>query len=252
MTRQRGSIALYLLFSIAAAVATGYGAYRVIRTQRLESEAAEALAAARRPPRANVAPPPGPTVPLATPAEVPPEVPIDEEMVVEPTDSAEARAVDPDAFADPAKDTVVYGTPGVSGGLTAAAVERTVMRYSVRIERCLRKTREQYRVRRGTVRTTVDVDAQGRVLVVTAKLDNAHHILGDCVLDVFRRLRFDATSDGGEARIVYPIVFAPANGGDAGDPMPTPAPGAAGCDEVSCVLDNYAGACCEKFRRPDR
>lgn len=251
MTRQRGSIVLYLLFSLAAAIATGYGAYRVIRTQRLEREAAAAHAAATRPPRASVAPAQEPSSPTEVPPEVPPEVPIDEEMVVEPTDSAEARAVDPDAFADPAKDTVVYGTPGVTGGLTAASVERTVMRYSARIERCLRKAREQYRVRRGTVRAAVDVDAQGRVLSVTAKLDNAEEVLGDCVIDVFRRLRFDATSDGGRARIVYPIVFAPANGGDAGDPMPTP-PATAGCDEVSCVLDNYAGACCEKFKRPDR
>lgn len=246
MTRQRGSIALYLLFSIAAAIATGYGTYRVIRQYRLETDAAEALAAATRPPRATVADPPTPL----PPPKVPSEVPVEEELAVEPTDSAEARAVDPEPFEDPAKDTVVYGTPGVSGGLTAAAVERTVMRYAARIERCLRKTREQYRVRRGTVRMTTDVDAQGKVLLVTAKLDNAEQLLGDCMVDVFRRLRFDATSDGGPARIVYPIVFAPANGGDAGEPMPTSAAG--GCDEVSCVLDNYTGACCEKFKRAGR
>jgi len=117
---------------------------------------------------------------------------------------------------------VFYGTPGVSGGLSAASVERTVKRYGVRIDRCLRKTREQYRVRRGTVRVLVAVDAQGRVLAVGTRLDNAEQVLGDCVADVFRRLRFDAPSEGGPAKIVYPIVFAPANGGDAGDPMPNP------------------------------
>lgn len=219
MDRQRGSIVIYLLFSIAAAVATGYGTYRVMRTRRLESEAAEARAVANRPQRAHVAPAPRHSAP--PPASEPGP---DEAAFERAPDPAEAGAVDPPVLDDPTNDTVVYGTPGVSGGLSALSVERTVKRYAVRIDRCLRKTREQYRVRRGTVRVMVDVDAQGRVVAASAKLDGAEQVLGDCVLDVFRRLRFDAPSEGGPGRIVFPIVFAPAGGGDAGDPMPTPEP----------------------------
>jgi len=36
------------------------------------------------------------------------------------------------------------------------------------------------------------------------------------------------------------------------DPLPPsdPAPARLGCDEVSCVLDNYASACCARYRQP--
>jgi TonB family protein len=216
MTRERGSIALYLLFSVAAAGATGYVAYRAIRTHRLESEAAAAVAAANRPPPSRpvaMAEPVPAEDPLPTQAQPEPAREVenagDVEVIPSGTNQAELDAEDPEDFEDPATDTVVYGTPGVSGGLTPASVERTVKRYGVRIERCLRKTREKYHVRRCTVRVTAEVDAQGKVLVATATRENAEPFLGDCVLDVVRKLRFDAPSDHAGATIVYPIVFAP-------------------------------------------
>jgi hypothetical protein len=209
MKRERGSIALYLLFSLAAAIATGYAAYRVIREQRLQSEAMQ-VASATRPAPARPLPAPRPLDPLEPTPDVDSTPPV--------TDAADLAAVDPDDFEDPEKDTVVYGIPGIAGALTIDAVSRTVKRYANRFDRCLRKTREQYSVRRATVRVTVDVDAQGKVLLATAKLQDAEQYLAECVLDVFRKLRFDAPSDRAPARIVYPIVFAPANGGADGNP----------------------------------
>ena len=42
---------------------------------------------------------------------------------------------------------------------------------------------------------------------------------------------------------------APAPHGGGAAPAPAPSGGDSGCDEVSCVLNNYDGACCQKFKK---
>ncbi|CAN5907772.1 hypothetical protein BH11MYX3_BH11MYX3_26750 [soil metagenome] len=46
-----------------------------------------------------------------------------------------------------------------------------------------------------------------------------------------------------------PPATADADGSDEASSRPRP-PGDGVCDEVGCVLNNYEGACCAKFRRP--
>jgi outer membrane biosynthesis protein TonB len=202
---QRGHIALYLVFSLATASAVGYGVYAFIRDQAKAERArparrAPTTAVPVRAPVPEVEPPPAPE----------PEV-----------DIAERDAIDPEDIDDPDKDTVLLGKPGVAGALEVAQVERMIRRYSGRYDRCMRRARERYRLRRGQLRLAFVIGGNGAVAGVTAKATVQDEI-ADCVMDTVKKLRFDKPADGALVKVVYPMLFVPAHGGDAGDPLPSP------------------------------
>ncbi len=195
---QRGHIALYLLFSLAAATAAGYGVYTVMRG-RSKAEAAEAevrlsTANAHLPREVPERAP----EPEATPAAVAPSIATTTFEAV-PPDNAEA--------AD--KDTVVHGHPGVSGALDADQIERMIKRYSGRYDRCMRHAREKNQQRRGDMRLTFMIATNGAVETATAT-STVDTELATCVVDVIKRLRFDKPSDGVPALVTHIMVFVPA------------------------------------------
>jgi hypothetical protein len=197
-TRQRGNIALYLLFSIAAAVAVGYSVYLVIRDHKLAvaDDAVAEPAPARRVPRAEISAEPPP---IAEPADQ--------------VDVAEAGAADPNVIVS-ARDAVLLGTPGVAGGLERDQVEQTVHRYTVRYERCMRRAKERGASPRGALRLTFVISAEGNVDYATGKPIDLDDELATCVVDVIKKLRFDRSSDGAKVKVVYPMAFVPASAGD--------------------------------------
>jgi hypothetical protein len=202
ISRQRGSVVLYLLFSIAASIAAGYGVYLLLRERNHASAATPDVAEA---PPAR-APAPRPVAPEPTPvADTPPDL-------IEP-DAAERGAVAPE-IADVDKDAVLLGTPGVSGGLEAAQVERTIKRYTVRYERCMRRSKERGEEPRGELRLTLVLGPDGDVEFATGKPTNLSDELASCIVDVVQKLRFDKTSDGMKAKVVYPlaVVVVPRSG----------------------------------------
>ena len=200
----RGSIGLYLLFSLAASVAVGYGVYVLIR-ERSKASADD-----------SVVERPVPVRPVSAPVVAPPAVPDDPQPPA--VDVAERDAVEPEAIAEPAKDTVLFGRPGVAGALEPAAVERTIKRYLVRFDRCARKARERDAVPRGEMRLTFVIAADGDVEYVSGKT-TADDELSNCVLDLVKKLRFDKSTDGAMVKVVYPIAFVPASSSD--DPLDT-------------------------------
>jgi hypothetical protein len=195
LSRQRGSVALYLLFSIAASVAAGYAVYLVLRDRKQAS--ADDHVADVTPARPVVRSEPMPPPPAAEPVE---------EQAV---DAAEQSAVAPNLTADPTKDNVLFGTPGIAGGLEVEQVERTIKRYSVRYERCMRRAKERGVIPRGELRVTLVLAADGKVDYAVGKPTNLDEELAVCVVDVIDSLRFDKSSDGAKVKVVYPMAFAP-------------------------------------------
>jgi len=212
VANQRGNVAVYLLFSLAAATGAGYGVYRLMRDHK------PAVADEHVDVQTAQAPTPRPT-----------PAPVDEQPAepAQAVDIAEASAVAPEDIADPPKDTVVLGRPGVAGALDADSVERMVKRYIGRYDRCIRHTHEKYRMRRGSLRVTFVIGATGNVDYASAQATDVEEDLANCVLDVIKKLRFDKSSDGAKVKVVYPMAFVPAAGGDAGDPYPADPPHAA-------------------------
>lgn len=199
-------MALYLLFSIAASVAIGYLVYVLIRDRR-QAIAADAVA--------EPAPPP----PRREPPEAPPLVDEPPPDLIEP-DVAERAAVAPE-LVDSDRDAVLLGGPGVLGGLEPGQVERTIKRYMVRYERCMRRAKERGASPRGELRMTLVIDAEGNVDYASGTATGIDDELASCVLDVVRKLRFDKASDGMKVKIVYPIGFVTAQPGASSDPMET-------------------------------
>ncbi|HEX5060212.1 MAG TPA: AgmX/PglI C-terminal domain-containing protein [Kofleriaceae bacterium] len=210
MANQRGNVAVYLLFSLAVATGAGYGVYRLMRDHKPAVAANDHV-------DVQTAPAPTPR-PSHAPSD---ELPVEPPQAVDP---AENTAVAPEDIADPPKDTVLLGTPGVAGGLEPASVERMVKRYVGRYDRCMRHTHEKYRMRRGALRVTFVINATGSVDYASAQATDVEEDLANCVLDVFKKLRFDKSSDGAKVKVVYPMAFVPAQGGDAGDPYPAEPP----------------------------
>lgn len=207
-SRQRGSVALYFLFSLVASVAIGYLVYVVIRDRR-QAVADDAIAAPAPPrPRAQPMEPPPPPVEEARPPDL-----------IEP-DAAERAAVAPE-LVDSDRDAVLFGSPGVLGGLEPGQVERTIKRYMVRYERCMRRAKERGVPPRGELRLTFVIDAEGSVDYATAKPTGIDEELAVCVVEVVQKLRFDKPSDGMKAKVVYPIGFVTAQPGASSDPMET-------------------------------
>jgi hypothetical protein len=197
---QRGNIALYLLFSLSAATGVGYGVYVLLRDQ---PKTAAAIPPPDRNPDMPARPSPGPTEPPETPS-------------APPVDMAERDAVPPADIENPEADVVLLGTPGVAGALEASKVERTMKRYNVRWERCMRRARERGALQRGDLRLSFVIGADGDVLGVesASSLDPE---LVTCVTDTLKKLRFDRPIDGAMVKVVYPMRFVPAR--DESDPL---------------------------------
>jgi hypothetical protein len=219
MRGERGSVVVYLLFSIVASIGFGYVVYRSIRDARLARAASAELAraSAPAPTRTAVAPSPAAPAPLAPAHEPAPEPAVPAEPVAptpaslpDESDEADHNAVDPPSFEDSAVDNVVFGRPGVAGGGDRFQIEKVVKRYSVRLVRCVRKARENGPVTRGSMRFEFVIDADGVVGTATYRGGDVAPMVGDCMLQTLTKLRFDKPADGHQMKVVYPIAFAPA------------------------------------------
>ncbi len=204
---------LAVIAALAISASVGVGVYVVIKNQRQASaDGADAVAtAATRP-----APPPEPTT-TPTPEGEQPVTPHDP-PAPPPVDKAEAGAIDP-------AGNQMIGTVGIDGELEPNAVGLTIGTTAPKLERCEVALG-------GSVRVTLQINRRGGVdSAIAAGGDEA---LGACAARVLQQLRFPRTRDGNAAKVVVPLAFK----------RPS-----APCDEVSCVLDNYTGACCEQYRR---
>ena len=200
---QRGNIALYLLFSLAVSTAVGYGVYALLRDRPRMAEAADEVPRAAEPRR-------------VTPVGAPAAAPDVEPNVAPAVEPADRQAVAPADVEAGDEDAVLLGTPGVVGALEASAVERTMKRYHVRWERCMRRARERHEAARGDLRLAFDIAGDGSVARISyqATVEDA---LATCVTDVVKRLRFDRPADAALVKVVVPMRFVPAR--DGSDPL---------------------------------
>lgn len=219
--REHGYAALWVIGAIAVSAAVGVAVYLAIKEQR-----AAAAEVADEPPPADGA------VPEAERTGIP--IPVDDPPVVAP-DAMPPPPVAPIAEArDP--DEGMFGTPAIEGGLERAAVDAVVQALAPRLERCLAQRVAQGARIEGVMRVTLAINRRGGVDQATSEGLDAG--LPPCVLGALKSVRFGRTRDGGAARVVYPLAFH----GEAGD-------SGGQCDEVDCVLNNYATPCCAKFKR---
>ncbi len=219
-----------MIGALAISASVGVGVYVVIKQQR-EASASERATSVEEPPAPAPPTDPPPPVPVPeTAADVPPV----------PADRAEAAAVDPEPTeGPPPTNAPQFGTPGIEGGLDQEAVVAAVAPTAPKLQKCLepRYPKDGARIG-GTLRVTLQVNRRGGVTEATSV--GPDDTLGTCVASVLKDVRFARTSDGGTAKVVYPIAFHNAHGTNDLDDA---------CDEVSCVLENYEPACCARFRR---
>lgn len=214
MRRERGSVALYMLFSLVLATAVGYVTWRSIRDARLS--AAREAAASPRPMAHAASRPVIPTEPAdhrMEPMAPVAAAPVAAEQAVDPSDTLDPADMDSMMPADvPAsdRDIVAFGTPGIAGDLDRASIERTFKRYTNRFERCVRKAREKNEAHRTDMRVRFQVTAEGAVEQLEARSDTLERVLSTCVMELVQKLHFDKPGDGNTARVVYPILFVPA------------------------------------------
>ena len=209
--RERGNAALAVIGALAISAGVGVGVYVAIKNQRQASaDAADSVVT----PPAKTAPPPEPT---PTPEPEAPVAPPDP-PAAPPADKAESTAIEPSG------DEMI-GTAGIDGELESNAVGLTIGTAAQKLARCEVALG-------GAIRVTLQVNRRGGVDSATAA--GSDEALGTCAAKVLQQLRFPRTRDGNPAKVVVPLAFKQAS---------------APCDEVSCVLDNYTGACCAQFRR---
>jgi hypothetical protein len=196
---ERGNVSVYLLFSLAASIAAGVGAYRLIR----DHKPAEAVAdddvrhevAAPKPAHDAPAPTPAPEAePEAAPSAPTPTMSL-----------AEQRAVDP--ITDPNSDaSPVFGLPGIDGAIERSSVERRFRSRAPLIQRCWERSESDP----GKVRVTLSVAANGHIDEVTLS-DGWNEGLQACVVSLLSTMSFSGTRDGHHATVVQPIAFQATN-----------------------------------------
>jgi hypothetical protein len=201
---QRGSIGIYLLFSIAIAAAAGYGVYRFMRDHKdawasnKDDDAATTKQAS--------APAPKPTsMPAPAPAPVP-EV-VEAEPAIDPMSEAmklaESRIVEPvlDAATD---ESPVFGTPGISGGIERGSVERRFKPRAAMLQRCW----ERSDAGAGSIHVSLRVEPDGKVshIALSGGFDGLDDGFQACVMSALS-FTFSATKDGNPAAVVQPIAF---------------------------------------------
>lgn len=188
MTRQRGSVVVYLLFSIALSIGAGYAVYILIRDHK-PAEAATTQEAAP-------APTPAPR-PVAQPPQ-PAPTPVVEEPPA-PMSVAEQRAVSP--IVDPNySSSPIMGVPGIDGGISRGSVDRRMRAHAVELQHCWEDAGDSPK----TIRVTIHIDAAGRVSGATASPGLSPNAEA-CVLAIFSALSFSAP--GKPAEVVQPIAF---------------------------------------------
>ena len=252
--RERGFAALWVIAALGLSTAVGLGVYVVMKERRLAAEAQDATEAAEERKRAA-------ETPISIDASVDgPEAfevaasPDPMPVAPPPVDRAAAEAVDPEPVdGPPATNAPLFGTPGVDGALDRDAIATSVRTAAPKLQRCFEKRLAAGQVVGGTMRVTLIVNRRGGVTDASAV--GVDDELDICVAAALKDIRFARTTDGEGARIIYPIAFHNKDGLDEGDARPSraPQPSAEGaCDEVSCVLDNFEGECCAKFKQPDK
>ena len=196
MTRQRGSIVIYLLFSIVISIGAGYVAYHLIHENKSKwADTGETKPSVKRPAIATARVP----VPVPEPAEVVAPV---EEVTPQQTTAmiAASRAVDP--IVDPLADvSPVFGVPGIVGGIERGAVER---RFKPRGE-LLQKCYDDYGDTQKTLRVTLQVDPSGKLMNVN--LTGGWSVQFEACVTAALKFNFSPTRDGDSAVIVQPIAF---------------------------------------------
>lgn len=190
----RGSVALYLLFSIAISIAAGYGVYRLVLAQREE----DAARAARSPVQRAAAPTPRPVAAPVEPAPVedPP-----------PLSVAEQRAVDPDidGDGDGAAAGALLGMPGIDGAMPRDSIER---RFRARLawwNRCYERSATAGEDR-GVVHIAFRIEPDGSLVEprITGGFNDGFTA---CLLSVAGAISFSGPRDGKPVNVVYPIGF---------------------------------------------
>jgi len=191
---QRGGISLYLVFSLAAAVAAGIGAYAWIRKHKPAEASADdrphAVTTAK--PAHHEAPP--------TPAPQP-------EPAVEPTPAerpmslAERRAEDP--VVDPnSRVSPVFGLPGIDGAMERSSVDRRFRARAKLLQQCWDHSASD----EGTVYVTLAVEPNGHIKQVTLS-EGWNESFQSCVTSLMNAMSFSGTRDGHPAEVVQPVAF---------------------------------------------
>lgn len=183
---QRGSIVVYLLFSIVVSIGAGYGVYVLIRDHK--SAPATSEVKAEPPPRPRPVAPPQPVE--AEPAVEPPAPPVS---------IAEQRAVNP--IIDPEyTSSPVMGVPGIDGPIARGSVDRRMRARSVELQRCWESDGDPAK----TIHATMHVDAAGRV-TSTSVTPGLSADTEACVLAVLSSISFSPQTKPSE--VVQPIAF---------------------------------------------
>lgn len=179
---QRGSVGVYLVFSIALSIGAGYGVYAYLH----EHKSAEA---APQPIKTETAPTPRHVTP-------PPAVQPEPEAAPPPMSLAEQRASDP--MIDPNSDvSPISGLPGIDGSIERGAVERRFRAKSKALQACVADER-------ATIHATLMVDERGHV-TKTSVTPGLSADAESCVLGVLGSISF--SPPGKPAEVVLPIAF---------------------------------------------
>ena len=175
---QRGSVGVYLLFSIAAAIASGYGVYAWMHGHKPHAA-----------PVVEAAPPPKPA-----PRPVSAPTPVAQPAPVEVPSLAEQRAVDPPSTGT----SPAMGVPGIDGPIERGSVDRRMRAKSRALQMCWDGERPT------TVHVTLLVDGNGRV--TSTRISPALSMAtSKCIANVFATISFSAF--GQPSEIVQPIAF---------------------------------------------
>jgi hypothetical protein len=196
---QRGSIGIYLLFSIAISAAAGYGVYRFMRDHKdafastNDDDAATTQQASAPTPKPAVAP-----TPAAEPEVIEPELPSDPMKAAMLL--AESRAVNPNTEAT-MEESPVFGIPGIEGGIERGSVERRFKPRAAILQRCYERSGGEP----GQVRVKLQVEPDGKLshIELSAGWDDGFQA---CVMSALN-FQFSATKDGNPAAVVQPIAF---------------------------------------------
>ncbi len=252
MGSERGSAALVVIGALAVSATVGVGVYLVIKDRRLAAGSERSTDLGDLNDRGAQGDPgesPGAVSPAPAPLAAIDPVPAPESAEAGATvDRAASEAIDPElSDSTPATSAPVFGTPGLEGQLDKDAIAKVVGATAPRLQSCFAQRRVKDNA---MLRVTLEINRRGGVTEASSK--GADDALGTCVVSVLKAVRFGKTRDGGTARVVYPIAFHAVDGATGGDPSAPPSGGAREqpCDEVSCVLDNYAAACCAVFKQP--
>ena len=195
--RERGSVAVYLLFAIVASIAAGVGAYTWLRDHQPppgdNDEATTPVASDEAPPS------PRKTTKASVPA-APVAAPVAEDPVPAPppVSLAEQRAVDP--IVDPNSDvSPVFRLAGIDGTVERGSVDRRFKPRAADLQDCFENNDPNV----GVVRVTLTIATNGRITEL--KVSDGRPAFRDCIRRLFTSVTFSPNKSG--ATVVQPIAF---------------------------------------------